>query len=386
MQLMTVTQMTGDPTDIVGEVGYQLLLSEDTVSLALVKANFAEGDETERYTEESLSQKSDEELALILQQKQLSDKTRRAIMDTLNQALETEDCPLLPMEDETEACFDDDDPLKTFYGAAVTCEMMAGFGSQVCEQEMPDGSGKTIGEYCTCSCEQKTEDCDDTDACVATCSAEPTTCDEYKSEVGEGGCAETCCESVTKPYEDALCGDKTEESTEEPTQDSCTVISCEDGCERVGADDRGCGGYCECEETTTVEATQVDPCCESFQDPEGTCMDTCPIECPISVGSDSCQVCDCPECVMVDCMPGCDLVDTDSRGCGGTCECELPECTCSSYQTGATSGTEMCQFGDDCATATNFGGSCPEGSSTQCVLVIEEPTTTGGAYTCGSTM
>merc|ERR1719499_1614893 len=101
MQLMTVTQMTGDPTDIVGEVGYQLLLSEDTVSLDLVKANFAEEDEKEdeRYTEESLSQKSDEELALILQQKQLSDRTRRAIMDTLDQALETEDCPLLPMED-----------------------------------------------------------------------------------------------------------------------------------------------------------------------------------------------------------------------------------------------------------------------------------------------
>merc|ERR1719354_1252248 len=29
-------------------------------------------------------------------------------------------------------------------------------------------------------------------------------------------------------------------------------------------------------------------------------------------------------CMMVDCMPGCDLVDTDERGCGGTCECEEP--------------------------------------------------------------
>merc|ERR1719499_647382 len=101
MQLMTVTQMTGDPTDIVGEVGYQLLLSEDTVSLDLVKANFAEGEETERYTEESLSVLSESELENILQQKSISDKTRRAIMDTLDQALETEDCPLLPMEDDS---------------------------------------------------------------------------------------------------------------------------------------------------------------------------------------------------------------------------------------------------------------------------------------------
>merc|ERR1719284_2089865 len=72
-------------------------------------------------------------------------------------------------------------------------------------------------------------------------------------------------------------------------------------------------------------------------------------------------------------------------GCCEDSTDQLPECTCSSYETGATAGTEMCQFGDNCATATNFDGSCPEGASTQCVLVVET-TTTEGAYTCGSTM
>merc|ERR1712198_150579 len=51
----------------------------------------------------------------------------------------------------------------------------------------------------------------------------------------------------------------------------------------------------------------------------------------------------------------------------------LPECTCPSYQTGAILGTEMCQFGDNCALGSNFD-SCPP-NAVHCVLTrtTEEP-------------
>jgi len=41
---------------------------------------------------------------------------------------------------------------------------------------------------------------------------------------------------------------------------------------------------------------------------------------------------------------------------------ELPSCTCPSYETGAVSGTEMCQFGKNCALASGFKSGCPDNS------------------------
>merc|ERR1719499_1923498 len=55
-----------------------------------------------------------------------------------------------------------------------------------------------------------------------------------------------------------------------------------------------------------------------------------------------------------------DVVDA---GCGCP-ETQHPECTCpqGSYQDGSETGTEMCQFGTDCALASNFGeNGCPNG-------------------------
>jgi len=59
----------------------------------------------------------------------------------------------------------------------------------------------------------------------------------------------------------------------------------------------------------------------------------------------------------------------------------LPDCTCPSYQTGATIGTEMCQFGDNCALGSNFD-SCPS-NAIHCVLTTttESPSESyAGAY------
>jgi len=57
-------------------------------------------------------------------------------------------------------------------------------------------------------------------------------------------------------------------------------------------------------------------------------------------------------------------------------ENELPECTCSSYQTGAITGTEMCQFGDNCALASKLrkSGPCPP-NAISCVLADVVTTT-----------
>eukprot|EP00493_Phyllostaurus_siculus_P002427 UN02440 len=58
--------------------------------------------------------------------------------------------------------------------------------------------------------------------------------------------------------------------------------------------------------------------------PEVMCMMHC--EFGYVQDRNGCDMCECIEepCLMLDCMPGCSVVDTDENGCGGTCECEEP--------------------------------------------------------------
>jgi len=52
---------------------------------------------------------------------------------------------------------------------------------------------------------------------------------------------------------------------------------------------------------------------------------------------------------------------------------KLPECGCTSYQTGAEDGTEMCQFGEhNCALRSNFGDDGCSSNAIHCVLSIAD--------------
>jgi len=50
---------------------------------------------------------------------------------------------------------------------------------------------------------------------------------------------------------------------------------------------------------------------------------------------------------------------------------ELPNCVCPSFETGAVTGTEMCEFGStDCALASGFPDGCPS-NAVHCALAVE---------------
>merc|ERR1719397_228040 len=72
---------------------------------------------------------------------------------------------------------------------------------------------------------------------------------------------------------------------------------------------------------------------------------------------------------MVDCLPGCDLVDTDDRGCGGTCEC--PE-------------VKPRELGETCGYVFGLGyaGDCAEGLTCACVGMCANPWIADYPSTC----
>jgi len=84
-----------------------------------------------------------------------------------------------------------------------------------------------------------------------------------------------------------------------------------------------------------------------------------------------------PDCAFGDMGTAADIL----KHCDGEPEpSEEPErppkaevCTCPSYQSGAVDGQEMCQFGQNCASASNFKTGCPPNAVT-CVLGIPDNT------------
>jgi len=58
-------------------------------------------------------------------------------------------------------------------------------------------------------------------------------------------------------------------------------------------------------------------------------------------------------------------------------EAKLPECVCPSFETGATTGSEMCEFGSsDCALASGFPDGCPS-NAVRCSLTVQERAVSG---------
>merc|ERR1719285_162093 len=155
--------------------------------------------------------------------------------------------------------------------------------------------------------------------------------------------------------------------TEEP-KEPCISTLCEIGCDLVGADERGCGGECICPSTKPKchtwnqrdgyyvhegHGVETD-CYPTLDEAKTACLNTNGDCGAIAIQSNWCDgqyrvthggptfsdffdewetyglrswelvATDCEEpCVMVHCLPGCSLVDTNENGCGGTCKCDL---------------------------------------------------------------
>merc|ERR1711988_1276878 len=88
----------------------------------------------------------------------------------------------------------------------------------------------------------------------------------------------------------------------------CAAVTCPEGFDLVGADDRGCGGDC------VKRCPEVEPCPEdmgqdSYRNEDGCLMIKCVPK----------------PCAAVTCPEGFDLVGADDRGCGGDCVKRCPE-------------------------------------------------------------
>jgi len=128
-----------------------------------------------------------------------------------------------------------------------------------------------------------------------------TTDDETTAE--PVSCAETAdCpfgESMFCNFDDGLVGGNCEYCRD--IQNGCAneeFINSENGFEE-------CIEVCEDDSSFTpaVSPTTAMPseeqCCESFQDSEGNCMESCPGECPLSMTEGGCEVCDCDRKVII---------------------------------------------------------------------------------------
>merc|ERR1719483_1445574 len=170
---------------------------------------------------------------------------------------------------------------------------------------------------------------------------------------------ETYCTMAAFSWSDACQDDNT---NEEPVEPLCPEVMCfmfcedgfvkdEDGCETCECNERidpvNCPICDACPEgmtgTDEVDENGCLACgCVNEEEEEPSCADDgmcCPVgytcmrprggrpgemQC-VGIADGTAAAMECEEpCLIVDCLPGCDLVGSDENGCGGTCECEAP--------------------------------------------------------------
>merc|ERR1719483_747267 len=169
---------------------------------------------------------------------------------------------------------------------------------------------------------------------------------------------DTICQDSTEPVEcPPLCRMYCENGyvQDENGCDTCECITditvevevCPEGCTSWfdGCNTCGCEGgeVSFCTEMFCVRPEE--PYCMAYEEvEEPSCADDgmcCPVgytcmrprggrpgemQC-VGIADGTAPAMECEEpCLMVDCLPGCDLVGSDENGCGGTCECAEDEC------------------------------------------------------------
>merc|ERR1719483_604001 len=162
-------------------------------------------------------------------------------------------------------------------------------------------------------------------------------------------------------FVEGTCADVEELASEEPDEPLCPEVMCfmfcedgfvkdEDGCKTCECNERidpvNCPICDACPEGMTgTDAVDENGClacgCVNEEEEEPSCADDgmcCPVgytcmrprggrpgemQC-VGIADGTAPAMECEEpCLMVDCLPGCDLVGSDENGCGGTCECEV---------------------------------------------------------------